>query len=275
MKIDIFCLENWDIIFIIILLLVMFTLSAPDPSTFYRISISIFDTALMMIGIKGSQCLAKNHAHSVREVAKKFSSVFCIITISGIYLWFSNSLDSKSNPTDKIGRLYFFIISNEMNILDGLKIVFRIFTNLISIDILYLILCKITKSRPPPSRSDLISTYLVFGLYRISYQRNDGLGTTSTFRFSFPPTKLLTILVMKCFCSATATYASINLILLVFYPNIANNQHLTPAKSCQIVALFGCHTVLAAFIDSQSPNLIYNAAALFRNFLGGNAERIG
>lgn len=217
--------------------------------------LSLTITCIIVVFVETGKWISKKHAHSIREMVGIFSLSFVMIVALTIYLTYVGEIDRNGNANGRIASYYITIIDTEMNFPEGLKFSAGILCVLLSSSIIANFLSRALGAHAKVDQ-DTKEQHLGFGIYLSEPKPLEGGLGVPEIRLSFRPIKFFTVLVMKCFCAATATFSAISLVIIIIYPSMGHAPKLKADLAIYFVTMLGIFTLMAILINEEATPFI-------------------
>ena len=248
----------WLVIFwLVIILISNVTINSKHPIIVKLLSIIIIP-AVSVTACDLGRYVASQHKDAVREITGIFSWAFCVMFALTIYLFSHGFFDEKGNPIGTIATYYLKIIVAEMNIGEGFEISVAILAVTFCCQALTQFLCWAFRIRPEEI-GGAQKTHICFGVYlwkRSVEPENDdcltGNASIPEIWFSVDPVKLFAVLVMKCFCAATAASLASGIAVIAVFPKLAREEHLSLLTVLYFSSILGMCTLASIYLNEET-----------------------
>jgi hypothetical protein len=219
-----------------------------------RIEFAAIASFLALFLIKLAQFVGRKYPSAVKEILSITSLVFCTVTATLIGLRLAGGINGKGQPTNTVSHYALRFVSDELSILTALEISTVVFLTLMIAQLVSHTLSWLLRINHRLDHG-YERSHLFLGFSLIYLPSKSYYGIIRTFRVSFDPMKLFTILIMKCFCTTTSVFASLSVVMLIFYRTMAQKAGFTLEKDVFVFEVFGIYTFFSIYLNEEAANL--------------------
>ena len=206
---------------------------------------------MMVVTVAFGRLISTEHAHVVKDMCGLFSLLFLMTILLAIYFRYDGELDANGNAHGELGSYFLAVLHMESDLRDGLVFSLSISGLILATSCLTRLLAWILGARVSPT-SETEEIHVGLGVFLVWKKNSENGWGIPEMWLSVRPTKVLTVLAMKCFCAATATFSAMALITLAIYPSMGRGLTVKPVMAVTLVIMLGGFTLFAVLVNGES-----------------------